>query len=90
MFKLLLIVLRFVICFILIFVCCSVQRQDYLYIPSDTWQSYSNPEEAGFSSKKLEEAIAFADSIGSTAVFVVYRGAVLVDLPPLISIQEKC
>lgn len=80
MFKHLPIVLRFVICTLMLFyVCCSVHRQDNFRIPSDTWQSYSNPEEAGFSSQKLEEAIAFADSIGSTAVFVVYRGAVLFD-----------
>jgi len=73
-------ILRSVICAAVFFhFSCSVHRQSEFYIPGDEWQSYSTPEEAGFDSQKLEEAVAFADSLGSAAVFVVYRGAVLVD-----------
>ncbi len=73
-------ILRFVICSVLlVHVGCSLQRQSDFFVPKDEWQSYSTPEEAGFDSQKLEEAIEFANSIGSAAVFVVYRGAVLVD-----------
>lgn len=73
-------ILRCVICAALLsHAGCLAHRQGEFFVPSDEWQSYSTPEEAGFESKKLEEAMAFADSIGSAAVFVVYRGAVLVD-----------
>jgi len=73
-------ILRSVICAAVLFhFTCSVHHQSEFNIPGDEWQSYSTPEEAGFDSQKLEEAVAFADSLGSAAVFVGYRGAVLVD-----------
>ncbi len=57
-------ILRFVICAALIVhVGCSVHRQSDFFVPRDEWQSYSTPEEAGFDSQKLEEAMAFVDSI---------------------------
>ena len=43
----------------------------------DGWQKYTQPEEAGWSSEKLEEARQFSESIGSAAVIVVYKGKVL-------------
>ena len=43
----------------------------------DGWQQYAAPEEAGFSSAKLEQARNYAVEIGSAAVMAVYRGRVL-------------
>ena len=45
--------------------------------PTKNWQTISNPEELGWSINKLDEAKAIADEIGSDAVFIVYKGAVL-------------
>lgn len=68
------------ICILSQFHCsCPANHIGTSHIPDETWQSYSTPEQAGFSSQRLQDAMAFADSIGSAAVFVVYRGAVLVD-----------
>ncbi len=47
--------------------------------PGQTWLKYSQPEQAGFSSKKLAHAENFANQIGSAAVMVIYKGAVLAD-----------
>ena len=44
----------------------------------DQWRQYSSPEEAGFSAEGLAEARALAEESDSAAVFVVYRGHVLV------------
>lgn len=41
------------------------------------WKQYATPEEAGWSSAKLEEARKLADEKLSAAVFVVYKGNVL-------------
>jgi CubicO group peptidase (beta-lactamase class C family) len=41
------------------------------------WLQYAVPAEAGFSAAKLEAARQYADSVGSAAVMVVYRGHVL-------------
>jgi CubicO group peptidase (beta-lactamase class C family) len=46
--------------------------------PGDTWLQYAVPEEAGWSSEKLEEARLFADSIGSAAFMVIHDGKVVV------------
>lgn len=48
-------------------------------IPGEVWLKYATPGDAGFSSEKLAEARAYFDSIPASAVFVVYKGAVLVD-----------
>jgi len=42
------------------------------------WQQYARPEEAGFSSERLERTRQIADSLLSGGAFVVYRGKVLV------------
>ena len=44
---------------------------------ADGWKQYATPEEAGFSSAKLERARSYAVEIGSAAVMAVYRGRVL-------------
>lgn len=46
--------------------------------PQKTWQQYKTPEEAGFSSEKLEEAKNLYDSLGAAAYMVIYDGKVLV------------
>lgn len=45
--------------------------------PGTTWQQYATPEEAGWSSAKLDRARRRAESIGSSAVMVVDNGAVV-------------
>ena len=45
--------------------------------PGSTWLKYATPEEAGWSSQKLQEAREHFDAIDSAAVMVVYDGAVL-------------
>jgi len=45
--------------------------------PQETWLQYATPEEAGWSSEKLQEAREYFDTINSAAVMVVYDGAVL-------------
>ena len=46
--------------------------------PQATWLQYATPEEAGWSSEKLDAARACFDKIDSAAVIVVYDGAVFV------------
>lgn len=46
--------------------------------PNENWNKYKTPEEAGFSSKKLESVTKLCDSINKTALFVVYKGNVLI------------
>ncbi len=48
-------------------------------IPGESWMQYASPEAAGFDPALLAEARAYWESTRSAAVFVVYRGAVLVD-----------
>lgn len=44
--------------------------------PGETWMQYADPQEAGWSSQKLAEAQAYAESIGSAAVMLVQGGTV--------------
>jgi CubicO group peptidase (beta-lactamase class C family) len=46
--------------------------------PQKTWQQYETPEEAGFSSKKLNEAKKLYDSLDAAAFMVIYDGKVVV------------
>ena len=45
--------------------------------PQETWLQYASPEEAGWSSEKLQKAREHFDAINSAAVMVIYDGAVL-------------
>lgn len=45
---------------------------------SSSWHFYSTPEAAGWSSSELETARQYFDSLQSAAVFVVYKGKVLI------------
>lgn len=47
------------------------------HFPGESWMSYSSPEQAGWSSQKIELAKSYADSIGSAAFMLVYDGAVV-------------
>lgn len=47
--------------------------------PGKHWMQYATPEEAGFSAEKLVKARAFYDSTQASALFVVYKGAVIAD-----------
>ena len=46
--------------------------------PAKSWVQYSAPEEAGFSSEKLQSVLDLYDKNGATALMVVYDGNVLV------------
>ena len=46
--------------------------------PGVSWMQYAVPEEAGWSSEKLEEARQFALDIGSAAFMVIYDGKVVI------------
>jgi CubicO group peptidase (beta-lactamase class C family) len=45
--------------------------------PGKFWQKYATPEEAGWSSQKLEAAREYFEMLDSAAVMIVYNGAVL-------------
>ncbi|OLO36320.1 serine hydrolase [Alkalihalophilus pseudofirmus] len=45
---------------------------------SSTWEQYETPEEAGWSSIRLNDAKKYYDSLGSTAAMVIYNGKVLI------------
>ncbi len=51
--------------------------------PGATWVSYASPEEAGFSSAQLAQARQYSEEIGSAAVMVIYKGAVLTHWGPI-------
>jgi CubicO group peptidase (beta-lactamase class C family) len=63
--------------------------------PDTTWMRYATPEEAGWSSEGIDKARAFADSLGSKAVILVYDGAIVAewgfteDLAPIASIRKS-
>ena len=46
--------------------------------PQESWFMYARPEEAGWSSKKLEEARNYFEKLDSTAIMVIYNGAVVI------------
>ena len=45
--------------------------------PKYSWNTITNSEQLGWSTEKLNEAKMIADSIGSDAVLIIYRGAIL-------------
>lgn len=49
------------------------------YLPAPRWERLRTPEQAGWSSKRLEDAGAFARDIHSDALLVVYNGLVVLD-----------
>ncbi len=46
-------------------------------VPGRSWSRYASPEEAGFSSEKLELAKAYYDTLEAAGAMVIYDGAVL-------------
>jgi CubicO group peptidase (beta-lactamase class C family) len=46
--------------------------------PQETWEQYKTPEDAGWSSQKLEQARILYDSLDAVAFMVIYDGKVLV------------
>ena len=45
--------------------------------PGARWKRYESAEQAGWSSKGLDDAQRFSEEIGSAAVLVVFGGVVL-------------
>lgn len=66
-----------------------------LIYPDTTWMQYATPEEAGWSPGGIEKARALADSLGSKAVMLIYKGAVVAkwgytnDVAPIASIRKS-
>lgn len=59
----------------------STARQDTgkeIY-PDSVWMQYATPEDAGWSSSKIADVKAFADSLGSDAVMLIHNGAVVTE-----------
>lgn len=48
------------------------------YFPKEHWQKYKKPEDAGWSTDKLQEAKHFWEESESSAFLVIYDGAILV------------
>jgi CubicO group peptidase (beta-lactamase class C family) len=65
------------------------------FFPDTSWVQYATPEDAGWSVEGIEQARAFADSLGSKAVMLVYKGAIVAewgfteDLAPIASIRKS-
>lgn len=47
------------------------------YFPGETWETVEAPEAEGWSEERLQEARAYADSIGSAALLVVHEGRIV-------------
>lgn len=58
---------------VLILASCAIAQN-----PQGTWEQYKTPEEAGWSSEKLEQAKRLYDSLDAAAFMVVYDGKVLI------------
>lgn len=46
-------------------------------LPGKQWQSYANPEEAGFSIEKLNQAKQLYDSVGFAATLIIHKGSIV-------------
>jgi CubicO group peptidase (beta-lactamase class C family) len=46
-------------------------------ISAQAWQQYASPEDAGWSSDKIEEAWKYADEIGSAAFMLIHDGKIV-------------
>ena len=46
--------------------------------PKKNWMKYSTPEEAGFSTEKLDTVFKLCDQLNTAALMVVYKGNVLI------------
>jgi CubicO group peptidase (beta-lactamase class C family) len=74
-------IILFVLISTFILLNCSIVNGEYsqqLLYPGESWLQYASPEEAGFSSERLEKAKEYFEKMDSSAVMVIYDGAVLV------------
>lgn len=46
-------------------------------LPEKQWLQYKTPEDAGFSSQKLQKAHKLADQYNSASVLIIYKGAIV-------------
>jgi len=53
-----------------------VEKSSGVY-PGNTWQKYTSPEEAGWSSDELNRAKWYAQRIGTAAFLVIYEGKIV-------------
>lgn len=58
---------------VLVLASCAIAQN-----PQEAWEQYKTPEEAGWSSEKLEQAKRLYDSLDAAAFMVVYDGKVVV------------
>ncbi|MGC3947568.1 MAG: serine hydrolase [Chryseolinea sp.] len=47
------------------------------YLPGKQWLQYATPEDAGFSSQKLQKAHQLADQYKSANILIIYKGAIV-------------
>lgn len=66
-------------CFLLISSCAAQDTTEHPAgnYPGEAWYRYESPEEAGWSSEKIEDALAYADSLGSEAIMLIHKGVVV-------------
>lgn len=56
----------------------NLQGNLYIY-PGKSWERYSSPEEAGFSSQRIQAALDYVKSLATTSLVVVHDGRILFD-----------
>lgn len=56
----------------------SPENQQFIY-PGKSWERYSTPEEAGFSSSKIQRALDYVKTLATTSLVVVHNGRILFD-----------
>ncbi len=55
----------------------ALSMEKTVYYPGPTWRTQTHPHDAGWSAEQLQQAERYAHSIGSVAVMVISRGAVI-------------
>ncbi len=56
----------------------SSEAQKLIY-PGKNWERYSSPEDAGFSSQRIQRALDYVKSLPTTSLVVVHNGRILFD-----------
>lgn len=54
------------------------ETKQYIY-PGKSWERYFSPEEAGFSSQKIQAALNYVKTLATTSLVVVHNGRILFD-----------
>jgi CubicO group peptidase (beta-lactamase class C family) len=57
--------------------CSPSTEETERYFPDEEWEKIADPEAAGWSEEKLDEAKAFTDTLATAAVVIVHDGKIL-------------